>query len=484
LKRNSTSTETEQDILSTMGYKKTIKEKIISFLTRPETIVVSVLILARVFFILFFQWGFDFDFYIEIARNIFAGQQLYVDFQSTHMPLVDYMYAAMYALCFWKESIIALRIFMKFPFLLSDIGIAFAIMKIIEVEYLKRNELEDNDLIDLEHIKKINKLKLVCGLFIALGLPLVFQTGGGRYDSLMILCFTLVIYSLQKEKWFWVGFFAALATSAKYIGIIFIPFVFFWMKKKHYLAFFGGLLVGLIPIYPFLILIPNEFISAIFLRSSHIAYGYSLWHAIFIIWNGFSLKYLDGINATYDSAGEPWFVSDLYLPLFIVIYLTVFILYLIRWWPKMRTELISDQPLSLLLSTVFTPLFIFALTFKAINIQYLAWFIPYFALKRKLGITIEYSILTVVHGLAIMLFEASNPVTFAKMFTQATAGQETIMYKLVVGPIIWVIEHTPVALSVSIIMATIVWYLIRTSIIFGKSLIPLLSKDETKIAKL
>ncbi|MHA1244240.1 MAG: hypothetical protein ACTSP7_06650, partial [Candidatus Heimdallarchaeota archaeon] len=80
MKRNSTSTETEQDILSTMGYKKTIKEKIISFLTRPETIVVSVLILARVFFILFFQWGFDFDFYIEIARNIFAGQQLYVDF--------------------------------------------------------------------------------------------------------------------------------------------------------------------------------------------------------------------------------------------------------------------------------------------------------------------------------------------------------------------------------------------------------------------
>ena len=150
----------------------------------------------------------------------------------------------------------------------------------------------------------------------------------------------------------------------------------------------------------------------------------------------------------------------------------------------MRTESISDQPLSLLLSTVFTPLFIFALTFKAINIQYLAWFIPYFALKRKLGITIEYSILTVVHGLAIMLFEASNPVTFANMFTQAAASQGTIMYKLVVGPILWVIEHTPIALSVSIIMPTIVWYLIRTSIIFGKSLIPLLSKDETKIAKL
>ncbi|MHA1504299.1 MAG: hypothetical protein ACTSPT_03815 [Candidatus Heimdallarchaeota archaeon] len=478
MKRNSTSTETEQDILSTMGYKKTIKEKIISFLTRPETIVVFVLILARVFFVLFFQWGFDFDFYVEIAENIFAGQQLYVDFQSTHMPLVDYLYAAMYALNIWQDSIIAIRIFMKLPFLLCDIGIAFAIMKIIEVEYLKRNELENNELIEIEHIKKIYKLKLVCGLFIALGLPLVFQTGGGRYDSLMILCFTLVIFSLQKEKWFLVGFFAALATSTKYIGIIFLPFVFFWMKKEHYLAFFSGLLIGLIPIYPFLILIPKEFISAIFLRSSHIAYGFSPWHAIFIIWNGFSLKHLNGIDATYDSGGEPWFVSDLYLPLFIVIYLVVFILYLIRWWPKMRTEPISDQPLSLLLSTVFTPLFIFALTFKAINIQYLAWFIPFFALKRKLGITIEYSILTVVHGLAIMLFEASNPEVFEKLFIQASASQGTVMYKLVVGPILWVIEHTPVALSVSIIMATIVWYLIRTSIIFGKSLFPLLSKDE------
>ncbi|MHA1443080.1 MAG: hypothetical protein ACTSPK_14655, partial [Candidatus Heimdallarchaeota archaeon] len=82
----------------------------------------------------------------------------------------------------------------------------------------------------------------------------------------------------------------------------------------------------------------------------------------------------------------------------------------------------------------------------------------------------------------IMLFEASNPEVFEELFIQASASQGTVMYKLVVGPILWVIEHTPVALSVSIIMATIVWYLIRTSIIFGKSLFPLLSKDETRIA--
>jgi hypothetical protein len=481
LKRLTTSIDTEQEILSKMDYKKTPKEKFISFITKPETIVIFVLILARIFFILFFQWGFDFDFYVDIAEKIYSGQQLYIDFQSTHMPLVDYLYTAMYALCPWKGSIIAIRIFLKFPFLLCDIGIAIAIMKIIEIDYLKRNELVNNLVLEIEHVKKINKLKLICGLFIALGLPLVFQTGGGRYDSLMILCFTMVILSLQKEKWFFVGFFAAFATSAKYIGIIFLPFVFFWMKRKDYLAFFSGLLLGFVPIYPFLILIPNEFISAIFLRSSHVAYGFSLWHAIFIIWNGFSLKYLNNIGSTYDSNGEPWFVSDLYLPLFIILYLVIFIFYLIRRWPKMRTESIKDQPLSLILSIVFTPLFIFALTFKAINIQYLAWFIPYFALKRKLAITIEYSILTVVHGLAIMLFQASNPDIFNNLFTNASAGQGTIMYKLVVGPVIWVIEHTPVAFSVSIIIATIIWYLIRTSMVFGKSLIPLLSKDKLKI---
>jgi len=482
LKRISKIIDAEQKI-ETTGYKKTRKERFISFLTKPETIVISVLVLARFFFILFFQWGFDFDFYVINAQKILAGQQLFVDFQSTHMPLVDYLYTAMYFLCPWKESIIAVRVFMKLPFLLFDIGIAIAVMKIIEKEYLKRNDLQ---LMVLEHkqLKEMNKLKLICGLFIALGVPLLFQSGGGRYDSLMILCFTLVIYSLQNEKWFWVGFFAAFATSAKYIGIIFLPFVFFWMKKKQYLAFFCGILIGLIPIYPFLITIPREFITSIFLRSSHIAYGFSLWHAIYIIWNGFSMKYLDGIDATYNTSDEPWFVKDLYLPTFIVLFLVIFIFYLIRWWSKMRTEAISDQPLSLILSTVFTPMFIFVLTFKAVNIQYLAWFIPYFALKRKLGITIEYSILTIVHGLGIMLFEASNPETFQDMISQASASEGTIMYKLLVGPIIWVIEHTPVALSVSIIMATIVWFLIRTSIAFGKSLIPLLSKDELKIAKL
>jgi len=480
--KDSKTVEAEEKILTAMVTKKSFKELFVSFITQPETIVILVLFAARIFFILFTQWGFDFDFYVANAQRILAGQQLYIDFQSTHMPLVDYLYAAMYALCPWKESIIAVRVFMKFPFLLSDIGIALAIMKIIENEYLKHNKLLTD--LEHEHIKEINKIKLICGLFIALSIPLLFQSGGGRYDSLMILCFTMVIYSLQKEKWFWVAFFAAFATSAKYIGIIFLPFVFFWMKKEHYFAFFSGLIIGLLPIFPFLILIPQEFISAVFLRNSHVAYGFSLWHAIYIIWNGFSLKYMDSIEATYNVSDEPWFVSDLYIPLFIVIYLTIFILYLIRLWPKMRSSSISNQPLSFLLSTVFTPLFIFALTFKAINIQVLAWFAPYIALKRKLGLTIEYSLLTVIHGIALLLFEASNPVTFEKMITQASAAPGTIMYKLIVGPIIWVITNTPVVLWVSIIFLTIFWYLIRTSIVFSKSLQPLLSKDEAKISEL
>ena len=190
---------------------------------KPETKVILALILARIFFVIATHYGMDFDFYVEIAQRVLAGEKLYTDINSTHMPLVDLIYIAMYSICPWKENIIAVRIFLKFPFLLTDIGIALAVMKIIESE--KRKGQIENENLSAEKLKEINRSKVIAGYFVAFSLPLIFQTGGGRYDSLMIFCFTMVIYYLQKNNWFGVAFFAALGTSAKYIGIIFLPFV-------------------------------------------------------------------------------------------------------------------------------------------------------------------------------------------------------------------------------------------------------------------
>ena len=86
----------------------------------------------------------------------------------------------------------------------------------------------------------------------------------------------MVVYYLQRKNWFGVAFFAALGTSAKYIGIIFLPFVIFWLRKEDFKPFIFGLLLGFLPIYPFLIICPEAFISTILNRGSHIAYGFSL----------------------------------------------------------------------------------------------------------------------------------------------------------------------------------------------------------------
>ncbi|NHJ33011.1 MAG: hypothetical protein FK732_09115, partial [Asgard group archaeon] len=258
----------------------------------PEIRIVLLVIACRIFFILFTHWGMDFDFYIEIAQRVLAGERLYTDIQSTHMPLADILYVTMYFICPWKSNIIALRFFMKFPFLLADIGIALAVMKIVEKAIIKHDY--DGNVLDDPTFEKVRKTKLIAGYFVAFGLPLIFQTGGGRYDSLLIFCFTMVIYCIQIGNWFGIAFYAALGSSAKYIGFIFLPFVIFWMKKDDILAFILGLLLGFLPIFPFLITIPSDFVSAILLRDSHIAYGFSIWHALLIFWSGFKMKYVSG----------------------------------------------------------------------------------------------------------------------------------------------------------------------------------------------
>ncbi len=427
----------------------------------PEVRIIFLLVIVRLVFIVFTHWGMDFDFYIEVSQRILAGEHLYTDFDSTHMPLVDLIYLAMYTICPWKGSIIALRIFMKFPFLISDIGIALAVMKIIEFDR-KKEFVADTEL-TVEQFVSIRKAKLIAGYFIVFSLPLIFQTSGGRYDSLMIFCFTMVVYYLQRNNWFGVAFFAALGTSTKYIGIIFLPFVIFWMRKEDFKPFVFGLLLGFLPIYPFLIICPEGFISTILNRSSHIVYGFSLWHAIYIIWNNFSLKYVTGIEATYDSSGEPWFVCDYYMPVFIAFYSQIFIFYLLFWWKIMRSESIDQQSLSTLISIVFIPLFIFSLTFKAINIQVLAWFIPYIALRSKFDLALEYTFLTIVNGFGLIVFQAYHPVPFAKL-SNAAAGAGSVFDLIVIQPVIYLKNQTSESVWVSVVFISIFWFLIRTSI--------------------
>ena len=440
-------------------------QRILEFIRRiwakPETKVILFLLLTRIFFVVFTHWGMDFDFYIRISQLMLNGEELYVDIESTHMPLVDLIYVLMFAICPWKTNIYAIRIFMKFPFVLSDIAIALAVMRIVEKELMKQ---EKNHLyITNRPNKKVEKSKLMSGYFIAFCLPLILQSGCGRYDSLMILCFTMVLFCLQKKDWFGVAFFAALGTSTKYIGIIFLPFVVFWMKKDDIIPFAFGFILGLLPVLSFLLTNPQEFISAIFLRGSHIAYGFSIWHAVFIIWNKFDMKYVDGIESTYDSSGEPWFVRNLYLPMFILVYSIVFILYIRKYWGMMKTDTIDSLPISKLALLVFIPLFVFSLSFKAINIQVLAWFAPYFAINKKKGMLIEYTILTVVHGLALVIFEAYDLATFLKL-SQLATSENSDFWILIANSVSWVTNFVNQKVWVGIIFSTILWFNIRTSI--------------------
>ncbi len=430
----------------------------------PESRIIIFLILSRLPFLILTHWGIDFDFYIEIAQRVLAGEKLYIDINSTHMPLADLFYISMYFICPWKSNIIALRLFMKFPYLLTDIGIAFGVMKIIENEKRKRDY--NNQVLDDVAFEQVRKAKMKTGYFVAFSLPLILQTGGGRYDSLLIFCFTMVILCMQKNSFFGVAFYAALGSSAKYIGIIFLPFVIIWLKKEDILPFSLGLVLGFIPIYPFLITIPNEFIEAILLRDSHIAYGFSIWHAILIIWNGFKVKFVGGISDTYASQDEPWFIQKLYLPMFVIIYLTIFVLYLIRYRRHLRENNISELSLYNLVSLVFIPLFIFSLSFKAINIQVLAWFTPFFALRNKKGMLIEYSILTIVNGLALIFYEAAIDLTLFMGMSKLAATKDSFFYILIINPAIKITQIFPSVVWVSIMFGTILWFFIKTSFEF------------------
>ena len=457
--------------LQTEDRKKSIKTTKNDFFYKlwyhPESRIIILLILSRLVFLIFTHWGMDFDFYIEIAQRVLAGEKLYTDIESTHMPLADLFYISMYFICPWKNNIIALRLFMKFPYLLTDVGISLAVMKIIENE--KRKTDYNNQFLDDVAFEKVRKTKMRAGYFVVFSLPLILQTGGGRYDSLLILCFTMTILCMQKNNFFGVTFYAALGSSAKYIGIIFLPFVIIWLKREDFLPFALGLILGFIPIYPFLITIPNEFIDAILLRDSHIAYGFSIWHAILIIWSGFKIKFVGGISDTYASQDEPWFIQRLYLPMFVIIYLTIFILYIIRYRKQFKEKNINDLPLQILISLVFIPLFIFSLSFKAINIQVLAWFTPFFALRNKKSLLIEYSILTIVNGLALLFYEASiNPSIFLEM-SQLAATQDSIFYLLIVNPAMRITQVLPSVIWVAIMLGTILWFYTRTSVEFISS---------------
>ena len=170
-----------------------------------------------------------------------------------------------------------------------------------------------------------------------------------------------------------------------------------------------------------------------------------------------------GVESTYDSSSEPWFVSDIYFPLFAVVYAFLLIFYLVRWWKTIRTETISEQSLNHLVNLVFIPIFIFAITFKAINIQVLAWFTPYFALRKKIGMMIEYSVLTVLHGLfLIFTFAGSNPAFEEFMTTAAKPG--TFIYYLIIVPAIWLAYKIPRIVWVSLTFCTIIWYQVRAII--------------------
>ncbi len=427
-------------------------------LQNPVLYVVLLTIVTRLLFIFFTDWGLDFEWYVENVRSILAGGRLYVDVETTHMPLTDFLYVAMYFLNPWKSNVFALRFFLKLPFLLSDVGIALVVMKIIEHAF--QTESKESVFLDVSFSKRVRKARLSAGLFVAFGLPLLLQTGGGRYDSLFIFCLVMALFSLQKGQFFGVGLFASLGTSVKYIGVLFLPFVIVWLKKKDFLPFLGGLLAGLVPIYPFLLLIPHEFINAVFMRTGHIAYGFSLWHAIYILWNGFMMKHVGTIEDTYNIADEPFFVKSFYLPFFVILYSSIFIFYLIKNWENIRRKKVTQMPILYQVNLIFLPFFVFALTFKAINIQVLAWFLPYIALYRKKGLLLEYSFLTIIHGFALLIFEAPQVDDFLVMATKAVGGNSFFFY-LIVKPVVFLANFPP-RIFVGIIFLTIFWFYIRT----------------------
>lgn len=423
----------------------------------PEIQVIFVLIMSRLVILITTQWPMDFDYYLSIARMIVHDQaNLYSDIGSNHMPLVDLLYVLMYALCPWKNNIIALRLFMKFPFLLCDIGIAFFVMKIVENDFIKDKKNQNNS-----EKRLLKQQKLFVGYLVALSLPLILQTAGGRYDSLLIFCIVMVVYCLQTANWFGVAFFAALGTAAKYIGVICLPFVIFWMKKADIKAFMLGLLLGLSPIYPFLLTETQAFLSIFFLRASHIAYGFSIWYAIYLIWTGFEPKEVTAIEDTYASGDEPWFISNLFFPFFVFLYILFFLWYTNCYWYKMRTERIESQNIQIIVNMTFLPFVIFALAFKAINIQILAWFTPYIALKRKKGLFLEFSLLTVIHGLLIILISIHTYPGFSTL-VETTAAQGTLFYYLVIIPLDWLAYTIPRMVWSILLFLTIIWYQIRT----------------------
>jgi len=424
----------------------------------PALYIVLLIIVTRLLFIFFTDWGLDFEWYVEKVRSILAGGRLYVDVETTHMPLTDFLYVAMYFLNPWKSNVFALRFFLKLPFLLSDVGIAIVVMKIIEQAF--QNESTERVFLDVTLSKRVRQAKFSAGLFIAFGLPLLLQTGGGRYDSLFIFCLVIAVFSLQKGQFFAVGLFASLGTSVKYIGVLFLPFVIVWLKKKDILPFLVGFLVGLIPIYPFLLFIPHEFINVVFMRTDHIAYGFSLWHGIYILWNGFMMKHVESIGDTYNIADEPFFIRNFYLPFFIFLFSVIFIFYLKKNWENIRTKKVSQMPILYQVNLVFLPFFIFALTFKAINIQVLAWFLPYIALHRKKGLLIEYSFLTIIHGFALLIFEAPQIDDFLMKATKAV-GSNSFFFFLIVKPVVF-LANFPSQIFVGIIFLTIFWFNIRT----------------------
>jgi len=444
----------------------------------PELKIIFFLILIRLPFIIFTHFGMDFNFYIEITQKYLAGESLYTDIPTTHMPLVDFIYITMFFICPLKDNIFAVRIFMKFPFLICDIVIAIMIMKIVEND--RKITQINNPFTSQDQYEKLKKEKIICGYFIAFCIPLIFQSAGGRYDSLLILCFVMVVYYMQKNNWFGIAFFSALGTSTKYIGLIILPFILIWIKKEDLIHFAIGLILGLTPTILFLVILPEEFFQLLTQRSEHIAYGFSIWHAIFIIWNGFNMKFVRTVDDTYDSSGEPFFVRESYLPTFFILYAIIFYVYFMKNQFQYNNTQISELPLLKILAILFVPLFIFSLSFKAVNLQILAWFIPFIALNKKRGLLIEYSILTILHGFSLVCFEIYNAENFMELVGSA-APEGSIFYNLVIMPAFKFTQIIPMKIWVGIIFLTIIWFILRTSFELFKSVKNACSSNNIRI---
>ena len=146
----------------------------------------------------------------------------------------------------------------------------------------------------------------------------------------------------------------------------------------------------------------------------------------------------------------------------------------------MKTHTIDKLPLSKIILLVYLPIFIFAISFKAINIQILAWFIPFIALRRKKGLLIEYTLLTLIHGFALVVYEAYNYETFIRL-SQLAASENSFFYRVVVQPALQLTQIIPSVVWVSIIFVTIIWYLTRTIVEFIKGTKELLSKEAIPI---